>query len=90
MEIKIKYDGAYPNLCGGNLVVTIDDKEYQFPNYCLSSGGAVWFDDNWSAHVDSGEWSISEWPKGFPEDLKWAVEDAVNAQVEHGCCGGCI
>ena len=90
MEIKIKYDGAYPNLCSGNLVVTIDGKEWQLPPYCLSSGGGVWFTEDWDENVDEGEWSISSWPEGFPEKLKTAVEDAVNSQVEHGCCGGCV
>jgi len=90
MEIIVKYDGAYPNLCSGNLVIIIDNKEWVFPDYCLSSGGGVWFSDDWEEHVDSGEWSITGWPEGFPEDLKRVAEAEVNNQIEHGCCGGCV
>jgi len=88
--MKISYDGKYPNLCSGRLVVTIDGKEWVFPDYCLSSGGGVWFTDEWEERVDSGAWSIREWPEGFPTDMRNAVEDLVNSQVEQGCCGGCV
>lgn len=47
----ISYDGGYPNLCRGNLIMELDGKELKFPKYCLSSGGSVWFDDNWSENV---------------------------------------
>ena len=90
MDIKIEYDGAYPNLCSGALIVTIGGKRWEFPPYCLSSGGSVWFDENWLEHVSSGAWSVSDWPDGFPEELKKAVEDAVNDEIPNGCCGGCV
>lgn len=66
MDIKIKYDGSYPNLCSGNLIVVVDGEEWVFPDYCMESGGSVWFDDNWDEHIKHGEWSISEWPDDFP------------------------
>ena len=90
MNIVIKYDGKYPNLCSGQLIVIIDGTEWVFPEYCLSSGGGVWFDNDWLEHVDSGCWSIVNWPENFPEDKKEAVVDAVNDQIEQGCCGGCV
>lgn len=90
MKITVKYDGRYPNLCRGTLVVTIDGKEWTFPNYCLSSGGCVSFDDDWQEEVTGGPWKITDWPDGFPEEHKVATLDAVNDQVEWGCCGGCI
>lgn len=89
-EIEIKYDGRYPNLCSGKLIAIIDGKEWIFPDHCLSSGGYVSFDDNWSEEVGQGPWSISEYPDDFPENLKQAVEDAVNESIPHGCCGGCV
>lgn len=88
--MTIKYDGAYPNLCSGNLIVIIDDKEWVFPNYCLSSGGSVSFDSDWNETVADGEWAITDWPKDFPEEYKNDVLEAVNSEISHGCCGGCV
>ena len=89
-DIKIIYDGSYPYLCSGTLAVKIGDKEWAFPDYCLRSGGSVSFDSDWNEDVTQGEWSISDWPKDFPEDLKDDVLDAVNAEIPFGCCGGCV
>lgn len=86
----VSYDGSYPNLCSGNLVMELDGKEVRFPKYCLGSGGSVWFDEDWDEHVETGEWTISEYPDGFPAELKDYATQLVNDNVEHGCCGGCI
>lgn len=86
----ISYNGRYPNLCSGTLVISLDDIEYSM-RYCMCSGGSVWFDDEGDEHVDSGEWKIIEGE--LPEPLKPFVKDIeqlVNEHVEHGCCGGCI
>ena len=90
MRIIIEYDGKYPTLCFGNLVVTIDNTRYVFPARSLTSNGSVWFDGNWNAHVEEGDWTISKWPKNFPSELKEIVEKKVNIQIPHGCCGGCV
>lgn len=90
MDIKIEYDGEYPNLCRGKLIVTVDGIRWNFPPCCLLSGGGVWFDEEWSEHVEEGPWSIRDWPVGFPEAQKKAVQDAVNAEIPKGCCGGCV
>ena len=90
MRVKIEYNGKYPNLCSGDLIVIIDDKEWIFPPYCLSSGGYVTFDDDWNEEVGNGPWSISKYPKDFPENLKKVVESAVNEKISWGCCGGCV
>lgn len=86
----VSYDGKYPNLCAGTLIMAIDGIEIEFPQYCLSSGGSVSFDDEWNEHVTVGEWSISSFPKDFPENLKSEAESIVNDNIEFGCCGGCI
>ena len=52
----VSYDGDFPNLCSGTLVLRIDGEEVTFPKYCMRSGGSVWFDDEWHEHVESGEW----------------------------------
>lgn len=84
----ISYDGAYPNLCSGLLVLKINGKVKEFPRYCLHSGGGVWFDDNWHEHIESGPWSID-----LPDDLeplRQQIEKCINENIPHGCCGGCI
>jgi hypothetical protein len=90
MSIEIQYDGSYPNLCSGTLVVTIDGVEWQFPRYALCSGGSVWFDEDWSENVTQGDWTIVEWPAGFPENIKKDVLEAINENIQSGCCGGCV
>lgn len=90
MNIQIEYDGSFPNLCSGKLVVIVDGIRWEFPSYCLSSGGNVWFDDDWSENVEEGAWSIIEWPENFPNDIKTAVLEAVNQDIQFGCCGGCV
>lgn len=40
-KIKIEYDGKYPSLCMGHLIVWIDDVKWDFGKFCLSSGGRV-------------------------------------------------
>jgi hypothetical protein len=89
-KIVVEYDGAYPNLCSGTLVVVIDGMRWAFPKYCLSSGGQAWSTADY-AYASEGAWSIRDWPENFPsdEELRQAVVDAVNAQTERGCCGGC-
>ncbi len=90
MDIKIEYDGAYPCLCMGHLKVTIDGTLWDFGEFCLTSGGSVWFDADWMDHVAYGSWTISKWPENFPRELKDVVLEAVNNEIPQGCCGGCI
>lgn len=89
--LKFKsYNGEYPNLCSGTLVLELDGEDIVFPSYCLSSGGSTWFDEDWNAYIESGEWTIDEYPEGFPEELKEEAKDLVNCYINCGCCGGCI
>ncbi len=89
----VSYDGAYPNLCSGELIVKIDGKETSLGK-CLCSGGSVWFNEDYSNFtVEEGPWHIdTDW---FPKDLHLtaeevcAIEHLVNENVEWGCCGGC-
>jgi len=89
-KIKVFYNGKYPNLCYGDLKVKIDDVMYNFPSHSLTSGGGVCFDGDWYDHVESGPWTVNNWPNDFPEELKDAVIQEVNDSITWGCCGGCI
>ena len=86
----VSYDGAYPNLCAGTLVLRLDGEEWKFPPHALESGGSVWFDDSWEEHIEDGGWSIEKWPSEWPDDAKRDAVDCVNENVPHGCCGGCV
>lgn len=88
-NIIVEYNGEYPNLCAGNLILTIDGTRWEFPDFCLTSGGLISYSGAYD-EVERGEWYISEWPENFPDELKEAANTAVNLQVPHGCCGGCI
>ena len=90
--LKIKYDGGYPNLCSGHLLVYIGKKEYDFGYYALESGGNVWFDKDWYEHVEEGNWILNEAqiPKNFPKDRVQELIELINKEIPHGCCGGCV
>lgn len=86
----ISYDGEYPNLCAGDLVMSIDGIEYSFPRYCLRSGGTCSASNDWNP--TEGPWSICEWPPDpifKDEKIRSTVLDVVNNVIPHGCCGGC-
>lgn len=55
MEIRIEYDGKYPCLCMGHLIVWIDDVKWDFGRYSLSSGGHIHRNDNWDMWATEGE-----------------------------------
>ena len=85
----IAYDGGYPNLCRGNLILKIDGDLVVFKNV-LESGGQVGFDENWEEYVVPADWSVNL--SLYPEYEKYEEEITrlVNANVRKGCCGGCI
>ena len=93
----IAYDGCYPNLCSGKLTVEINGKEVSFCNHDAdygdfwSSGGRVWFDEDWDEHVEKGEWVFF---KGlFPEEYADYFDEICRLFEENvpmGCCGGCV
>lgn len=88
--IDIHYDGKYPNLCSGKLVITIDNVRWVFPDGCLQTGGCVSFSKDRDENITTGPWSITQWAEGFPEEKKQDVLDEINCCIPHGCCGGCV
>ena len=85
----ISYDGEWPCLCNGTLVIEVNGNTYELKDV-LISGGSVFCDDE-EEGVTEGEWSIDD--TFFPEELKPYINEIteeVNCSVPWGCCGGCI
>ena len=63
MSKKIKfvsYDGKYPNLCSGILVLEIDNQKI-YGKYCLSSGGSAGVDfsgEESEEYCTEGPWEV--------------------------------
>lgn len=87
----VEYDGCYPNLCSGDLIISVNGLRYTIKKYSLISGGSVWFDDDWNEHVEHGLWTIRE--DALPDELKIhkeKIEKVINENIPEGCCGGCV
>lgn len=87
----ISYDGKWPCLCNGTLVLKIDDTEYsfgkkgEFPDF-WSSGGTC----SLSMVTKGSEWIIDA--DKIPEQFRQyasEIDEVFNNNVEYGCCGGC-
>lgn len=89
----ISYDGAYPNLCRGTLVLEIDGELVEIDPYSgvLVTGGTCTFDSRGNEVVEEDAWIID--PEELPDYLyQYAdeIEDVVNENISWGCCGGCL
>lgn len=92
-DIKfMSYDGEYPNLCSGELILLIDGKKVSLGE-CLSSGGRVSHNEEYEYTVTSGDWGVSfdaVQNLNLTDNEKDLIRDLVNENVPQGCCGGCI
>ena len=83
----VSYDGKWPSLCCGTLVLHIDGVEVNLSD-AMASGGSVWFDEDWNEHVDCGVWNVE-----VPNEYLYLIDEineCVNQHVPFGCCGGCV
>ena len=83
----VSYNGRYPNLCSGQLVLKIDGETVDSIRLC--SGGSVWFGSNWSERVEQGDWAADNIPTKY-ENLYDEIVSVINDNVYKGCCGGCV
>lgn len=86
----VSYDGRYPCLCAGNLILRINGIERNLGDI-LHSGGSCYYIGDADYIAGEGDWYINE--DELPEDLrqyKDEIEKIANDNVVHGCCGGCI
>ena len=87
----VSYDGKWPCLCFGTLIIKVDGKTYSF-NDAMISGGYICGgpDTDWDMWSEEGDWKIDLREHPELEPYKEEIEKVVNDNVEHGCCGGCI
>lgn len=87
----ISYDGKWPTLCMGTLVVEKDGKQYSM-KHVLESGGSCGFNKDYSeSYIKKGEWLIVE--RYLPKELQDNIEELtylVNKNIPYGCCGCCL
>lgn len=97
MDIEfISYKSSPWNLCSGILTVKINNVittfgyEGQYERF-WHSGGCATFDSEWNEIVKQAPWKFYD--SYFPKELMPYYKDLCNlfeANVPHGCCGGCI
>lgn len=85
----VSYDGEWPCLCHGKLILNVDGVEHVL-NGSLVSGGSTWFDEGWNGNVIEGPWYIIFNDDYFSEKEQNYIIQLVNENVEFGCCGGCL
>ena len=87
----VSYDGKWPCLCSGTLIIKVDGKTYSFKNAMISGGcicGGPHTD--WDMWSEQGDWKINLDEHPELEPYKEEITRVVNDNVEQGCCGGCI
>lgn len=86
-NIEVSYDGSYPTLCFGTLIIKQDGKEIYNEKYCCNSKGSVYFDSNWNEVVEGGP---IVWDENDAAQFSEEIQEAVRDVLPYGCCGGCI
>ena len=85
----VSYDGKYPCLCMGTLIIKVNNKTYSLKDVMIS-GGSICRNEDWDMWETYGDWKVDlkEYPELEP--YKEEITRVVNENVRQGCCGGCI
>ena len=88
-NIRVEYDGCYPNTCSGTLKIFENETEIYSNDFVCHSTGNVWFDEDWNEHVECGEllWYEDEKDK-FSKEIQEAVRNKLSEFSV--CCGGYV
>lgn len=87
----ISYDGEWPCLCSGTLVIKVNKKLYELQSPLSSTGSCGFIGDYEDSFVTKGPWEI--YANTLPKELESyhdEIEKVVNENVPWGCCGGCL
>ena len=88
----ISYDGEYPNLCSGTMIVEKKNGTKLKIKGLRSCGCAGFNNADLEEYIEKGAWSIDkdqEWGTLSKKELK-KITELANDNIECGCCGGCI
>lgn len=85
----VSYDGKYPCLCMGTLIIRVDGETYRF-KHAMISGGNICKDDNWNMWAVQDDWEVNLEEHPELEPYRKEIIRVVNENVSQGCCGGCI
>lgn len=94
----VSYNGEFPSLCAGILTLNIDGETVTFG--CHHNPAKQMFDRFWfcggycnwvTNEVVEGEWCVcvDELPEQY-RSYADEICELMNANIPHGCCGGCI
>ena len=87
----VSYDGKWPCLCYGTLIIKVNGKTYSFRNAMISGGCIIGGPStDWDMWSEEGPWEINLEEHPELEPYKEEIIQVVNDNVEYGCCGGCI
>lgn len=91
----IDYNGKWPCLCYGTLILEVNGKTYVFYDEKYAqfweSGGNYYRTNSENEVITKNPWIIKK--NLLPEELReysQEIEDIFNKNVPFGCCGGCI
>lgn len=99
MNIKVEYDGQYPNACSGNLKVIEDEKViFETKDFSFTSTGSVSFTKDCDEVICGGslEWNTKEYKRFLDFLNKHPKKDYIISEAERViddvsvCCGGCV
>lgn len=79
-------DGKFPYTCRGELKIMVNGTVIYKKSSCCASTGSVSFDDDYNAHVVSGELIWNDADK-FSAEIQQAVREKLSEYSV--CCGGC-
>ena len=92
----VSYTGKKPSLCMGILTLEINGKEMKFGHDFIHPDNN--YDKFWKSGgscdhgiLNQDNWKIDFFKLPFEVKLYYAeIKHVFNANVPHGCCGGCI
>lgn len=102
----VSYDGEYPCLCSGTLILNIDGQDWSFGHdwqdrygdehsedfkQFWSSGGSCGFISDEEGYIITGDWKVNK--SELPEQFRKYADEiykVMNENIKHPCCGGCI